>query len=473
MQTPSGIFGNKWATLVAGSALLLNAASAQPQYNAVDIGSLGGSSTAWLDYKPYRLFWGAAANSSTIANGINNNGQVVGVSVTTMLDVNYNPVYHAFLYSGGAMTDLGTLIGPTNNSAANAISDNGQVVGDSDAYRIDGTNVSVVGDVAFLYSGGTMTELSPPAVYGGTEPFSSSVNGININGQVVGGVRYGCEEYAFLYSGGTFSLFDGGGPNSWSSAYGINNNAQFVGQIWNTNVPPYTPDFLEAFLLSANSETPVFLGTLDAYPYLDASCAYAINNSGQVVGWSYLSDNVTVHAFVCTTNPGTMTDLGSLGGDISCAYGINTSGQIVGASYLSDNVTCHAFLCGTNSGPMLDLNNLVCTNSLGTYLIEAFGINDFGQIIANGANGHAYLLTPASQVTPPAPVFLSITQTGGTVSFTWSTVACRTYQVQYCSDLSSASWNSLGSASTATNGTMSAADSIGINPQRFYRVLMQ
>ncbi|HEX3356293.1 MAG TPA: PEP-CTERM sorting domain-containing protein, partial [Tepidisphaeraceae bacterium] len=37
---------------------------------------------------------------------------------------------------------------------------------------------------------------------------------------------------------------------------------------------------------------------------------------------------------------------------------------------------------------------LVNTNTLGTYLTEAKGINDSGQIIAFGWNSHSYLLTP-------------------------------------------------------------------------------
>jgi probable HAF family extracellular repeat protein len=475
MQTSNGILGNKWATLVAGLALLINVASAQPQYNAVDIGSLGGSgSPIFLVDRTDFLLWswcflsGDIPNSSSaFANGINNSGQVVGASY-----LSDNATYHAFLYSGGTMTDLGTLIGPTNNSDANAINDNGQVVGESDAYY--GTNGIV--SYAFLYSGGTMSELSLPEVCGGPGPVDSSADGININGQAVGDVGYGCNQYAVLYSGGTYSFFCGGPNSGECCAFGINNNGQFVGQLWDTNVPLRL--FEEAFLLSTNSSswaTPIFLGTLGGYANRDdqavISCAYAINNSGQVVGGSYLSDNATYHAFVCSTNPGTMTDLGTLGGDVSCAYSININGQIVGLSYLSDNVTCHAFLC-TNSGSMLDLNNLVDTNSLGTYLLGASGINDSGQIIANGFNGHAYLLTPASQAPPPAPVFLSITQTGDTVSFTWTTVPFYTYQVKYNSDLTSTNWNDLGSPVTATGSTLSATDAL-TPPQRFYRVLMQ
>ena len=61
-------------------------------YTAVDIGGFGGT---------------------TVANGINNAGQVVGSSNG-----------HAFLYSGGVMTDLGP-------GSANAINSSGQIAGHS------------------------------------------------------------------------------------------------------------------------------------------------------------------------------------------------------------------------------------------------------------------------------------------------------------------------------------------------------
>lgn len=58
----------------------------------------------------------------SVADGINNSGQIVGVATTSNGDLN------AFLYSGGSMQDLGTLTGGTY-SVATAISDNGQIVG--------------------------------------------------------------------------------------------------------------------------------------------------------------------------------------------------------------------------------------------------------------------------------------------------------------------------------------------------------
>jgi len=73
-------------------------------------------------------------------------------------------------------------------------------------------------------------------------------------------------------------------------------------------------------------------------------------------------------------------------------------------------------------------------------------------------------------ITVPAPVFQSVTAMGGTVTFTWNAVVSAVYQLQYCTDPGQGDWNNLGSTITATNTVMSAADTIGPDPQRFYRL---
>ena len=61
------------------------------------------------------------------------------------------------------------------------------------------------------------------------------------------------------------------------------------------------------------------------------------------------------HAFIWNSGTG-LTDLGTLGGNNSYALGINDSGQVVGYSYLADNVTYHSFIW-TMAGGMVDVGS--------------------------------------------------------------------------------------------------------------------
>jgi len=111
----------------------------------------------------------------------------------------------------------------------------------------------------------------------------------------------------------------------------------------------------------------VDLGTLGG-PH---SNAYAINDSGQVVGWSYVASG-KMHAFLWTLKEG-MRDLGTLGGADSVAKSINYQGQVVGNS---DNrlPRIHAFLWTVKDG-MRDLG------TLGGAYSAAHAINDQGQVV--------------------------------------------------------------------------------------------
>jgi probable HAF family extracellular repeat protein/uncharacterized repeat protein (TIGR03803 family) len=104
----------------------------------------------------------------------------------------------------------------------------------------------------------------------------------------------------------------------------------------------------------------------------NVSAAFAINDSGQVVGWSYTASNAK-HAFLwAPTGGGTMTDLGVLpGGAESGAYGINASGQIAGYSYTSNNGP-NGFLY--SSGTMTDIGTQGGNGNLSTaYAVDASG----------------------------------------------------------------------------------------------------
>lgn len=356
-----------------------------PSYNLVDLGTLGGTSSA--------------------AYGINNSGQVVGWA-----NLAGDSNYHAFKYSGGSMQDLGSLSG--GNSTAYGINSFGRVVGSAT------TNSASNNTHAFLYSNGSMQDLG---TLGGPSSYAS---GINANGQVVGAAlpNTNIPIHAFLYSNGSMQDLDPMAGDS-GSANAINDSGQAVGYI-------ATGGFVsgQAFLYNNGSRQDI--GTLGgAY-----SAANAINDVGQVAGSASTTNYPNSHAFLFSC--GSTRDLGTLGGNNSTANGLNSAGQVVGYSYINTtSLYTHAFLY--SNGSMLDLNDLIV--SAGNWSLNgATAINDTGQIVGYGLNPsnqlHAFLLNPLPLgpqiITGPANQFV---RTGDTATF--SVVAegqpLPTYQWQF------------------------------------------
>jgi probable HAF family extracellular repeat protein len=121
------------------------------------------------------------------------------------------------------------------------------------------------------------------------------------------------------------------------------------------------------------------------------SYALGVNDSGMVVGHAATAGN-QLHAFLYD---GSMRDLGTLGGSHSYAYGVNAAGWAVGHSWLANGPASHAFVY--NGAGMLDLNGLVL-NGDGWELLEAYSVNDAGQIVGAGlyhGQRTAFRLDPA------------------------------------------------------------------------------
>ncbi len=129
---------------------------------------------------------GTIAITGSFANGpfgrvMNERGDVVGTSTLT----NDEDDAHAFYWSHGRMTDLGTLGGLA--SEAYAINDNGQVVG-----RAEVSNAPYVRH-AFVWEKGTMTDLG--TVGACTRGTATSIND---KAQIVGGLRFCTDDPADL-----------------------------------------------------------------------------------------------------------------------------------------------------------------------------------------------------------------------------------------------------------------------------------
>ena len=143
--------------------------------------------------------------------------------------------------------------------------------------------------------------------------------------------------------------------------------------------------------------------------------ATAINDSGQVVGWSSLTNNLVTHAFLYVN--GKMTDLGTLPGFAgSQATSINAQGQIVGNAYMANGSSFNGFLY--SNGVMTNLNSLIDPKS-GWTIEFAQSINNLGQILAlavNGTTESEVLLTPTSLAAPGDPQYVTITPEPGSIA---------------------------------------------------------
>jgi hypothetical protein len=77
-------------------------------------------------------------------------------------------------------------------------------------------------------------------------------------------------------------------------------------------------------------------------------------------------------------------------------------------------------------------------------------------------------------VTSAPPVLLSPTagQSGANFSFSWNGMTGQMYQVQYTTNLAPANWMNFGGTIPGVNGTMTASNLLGAEPQRYYRLVL-
>lgn len=251
---------------------------------------------------------GFAAGPSSHANGVNDQGQVVGVSGASAF----------FWQRANGVTELAGLGGA--HSLASDINAQGQIAGWSEEPALGVRRATL------------WPSRDAPAVDLGTLPSdaSSEAYAVNKNGQVVGASFSAPSgnfvlERAFLWSNGVMTALGGSG----GIAYDINDRGQVVGY-------SYTDQGFQPFLWQNGTMTN--LGDLG----IPNAEAHGVNNRGEVVGCSWLpgrperNETLAEHAFLWRN--GKMYDLNDLvppdsGWTLVSADKINDQGQIIGYGY--------------------------------------------------------------------------------------------------------------------------------------------
>jgi probable HAF family extracellular repeat protein len=305
--------------------------------------------------------------------------------------------------TGELNLELGTLGGTNSSINWNGINDPGEAVGMSETSVPDPTGEDLCGFgthltcLPFLWQNGVMSAL--PTVGGN----NGQASAINNRGQIVGyaengivdstcppGITNNRVDLPVLWHKGKAQTLPTIGSDPDGVAYGINNQGQAVGYSGTCTVANYA-------VVWEN-------GTATALPDLGdpGAIAYAINSHGQVVGQAVNSDGTPL-ATLWQNN--TVTGLGGLlPGDVATfATSINNRGQVVGSSFNSENSWSHGLIW--QNGVMTDLNTLFPASS-NLYVISASNINESGQIAGMavetagpqaGQIVHAFLATPVDE----------------------------------------------------------------------------
>jgi len=170
---------------------------------------------------------GSLSGNGSAANDLSNSGEVVGSSLIPVPNTSNEFFAHAFAYSNGRMKDLGTLSGGSV-SEADGVNDQGAVVGSSE--------IAGGSDHPFLYKNGTMTDLG---TLGGPNGFAHSINDRGVivgSADVPSGVLH-----AFVYKNGVMTDLNSLIPSN--SGYvlvrglAINNKGQILAEAYAENAP--------------------------------------------------------------------------------------------------------------------------------------------------------------------------------------------------------------------------------------------
>ena len=360
-----------------------------------------------------------------------------GANPTAGLAQGVDGKFYGTTYSGGAMsfgtvfnmTTNGTLTSLVSFAGTNGVYPKAGLVeaNDGNYYgttALGGTNY--VGTVFKMTTNGTLTTLVSFDPQGGS-PYAGLVQGVD--GSLYG-TTYGSSTVFKMTTNGTFrTLYPFTGGNDGGNPY-----AELVqgadGNLYGTTFFGGTNGYGTAYKLTTNGTFTTlvsFGGTNGAYPQGRLAQAsdgvlYGTTESGGA--YTNPSGSGYGTAFKLTTN-GTLTTLVSFGG----TNGANPQGG----------------------------------------LVQGADGNLYGTTVDGGASGEGTIFR-LNITAPPPPSFLTVEETGATLTLTWSATVGQNYQMLYKTNLNQINWDNLGPANIATNAAMTTLDATGPDRQRFYRI---
>jgi probable HAF family extracellular repeat protein len=360
-----------------------------------DIGDLvGASDVNWLYTK---------------AVAINDNGQVVGTSLTNAAAFIWNPAANAMTWLGlhmdfvtGADKYYDNYYEPTGTkpfiwSDAVDVNNSGWAIGNSNTGAKDADG-NFTEKRAFVSDGATFIDLAPvtrnqiTGVYDVIKSYSAAV-AINNNGYVILNVEDADSgnRHAYYWNGANYE--PGAAPDG-------SDVPRLVRLGW------VNGETSEAIAINENNEAVVNSGKTAVYTNIntgfsqvlnsilndEVARATDINNKSQIIG--------TSGKLGFLWEAGAMTRINSLGGDSCTPVDINNMSQVVGSAKAASGAT-HAFLWQLNASGvpvMNDLGTLGGANSFATAINDAgwvVGYSDVGRTLQDATGTytikHAFL----------------------------------------------------------------------------------
>jgi len=347
-------------TVVSVLVCSLNVASAQPQYNIIDLGIISG-------------------DTYSQAHAISSNGQfVAGRSVTS-----FNASHAISWTQAGGLVTLPNLTSPARPCGVGlGVNNTGVVVG------FGGNDVQGANAVPLMWQSGSVSQLPLPSGASAGE-----ATAINNPGVAVGLVAVGPNQLAVRWSGGTPTYIS---QQTSNGSYliqptAINDSGRIVGQ----GIDPNNSTLDVGYVYDISTNTAFSVGAL---PGMNGALNYGVSNAGHIVGGSNSNGGNAV-PFIWT-QAGGMHAIPLLPGTfMGAGYAVNSAGWVVGT--MSGNTAVPFLYDGTSS---YALANLIPSGSgwnlLTTITAEAHGVSESGIIVGAGEyNGqtHAFAMIPVPE----------------------------------------------------------------------------